>query len=67
VSKWINQMFAAKQVLRGGVVRRDVRTVEERASLAELIDEIENRNFHAVRIGEQVVVICNTGEVRLIC
>lgn len=63
---WINQMFRAKSVRRGGVIRRSRSSVLKYASLELLEREVLRRGFHLVEVGDQFVVICNTGDLRLV-
>lgn len=63
---WIRQIFAAKAVHRGGVVRRSVATVEREVGRERFMEEVEQRGFHLIECGEQFVVICNSGQIRLL-
>lgn len=65
--KWIRQIFRAQAVRNGGIVRRKVASVEKYASLADLESEVRRRDFHMIRTGDQIVIICNTGHAQLIC
>lgn len=66
-STWIDQIFAAGEVAKGNIVRRKVASVERYASIAELEAEVRRRGFHMIRTGEQVIVICNAGQVTMVC
>ena len=66
MSAWLNAIFNAGQVNKGNIVRRRKRDVNRYASMADLEAEGRRRGFHLVEIGDQVVVICNRGNVRLI-
>ena len=64
---WINQIFKAQSVRNGGVVRRSRADVKRYASFRALKEEVLNRGFHLIRTGDQYVVLCHKGELRVIC
>ena len=47
---WLDQIFHAKSVGRGGVVRRKLCDVER---------EVGRRGFHMLQSGEQVIILCS--------
>ena len=65
--EFINNMFRAKIVKNGGIVRRKVADVQKFASFQYLLKEVSERGFHLIEIGDQYVVICNSGNYRLHC
>ena len=62
---WLDQMFSAKAVQSGGVIRRSVATVEREIGRELLLEEVERRGFHLIECGGQMVVICNGGRIRI--
>lgn len=64
---WVRALFSAKAVARGGIVRRSVSSVEREIGRAVFEAEVRRRNFHLLEIGDQYIVICNTGHMRLVC
>lgn len=66
-SAWINQIFQAGQASQGNIVRRAKADVVMYASMAELIAEVKALGFHMIEVGDQVIVICNSGTFKLIC
>lgn len=64
---WLDEMFAAKAVARGGVVRRSIRDIEREVGRAPFIGEVRRRGFHLVECGGQFIVICNQGQIRILC
>jgi hypothetical protein len=64
---WMDSVFSAKAVEKGGVVRRSVRDVEQQVGRADFVAEVRRRGFHMVECGGQFVVICNTGHMQVIC
>ena len=64
---WLEEMFAAKAVTRGGVVRRAVRDVEREVGRNQFVAEVRRRGFHLVECGGQFIVICNSGQIKILC
>ncbi|MEL7166807.1 MAG: N-(5'-phosphoribosyl)anthranilate isomerase [Pseudomonadota bacterium] len=62
--RWIDHMFSAKAVERGGVIRRAVPWVEHEIGRTRFIAEVERRGFHLLECGHQFVVICSRGPIR---
>lgn len=62
---WLDQLFSAKAVARGGLVRRSIVSVEEEVGRAVLLAEVRRRGFHLVETGGQFVVFCNQGRLRV--
>lgn len=65
--QWLEQIFSARAVNGGGVVRRNVRDVELRIGRVTLELEVRRRGFHLVECGSQFVIFCDRGNIRLIC
>jgi hypothetical protein len=63
---FIDQLFAAKSVNRAGVVRRAIRDVEREVGRDAFIAEVRRRGFHLVECGGQFIVICNSGQLRIL-
>lgn len=66
MSAWIDQIFDAQQVNSGNVVRRKIDDVNKYASMTELVDEVRARGYHLVECGEQVLIVCNPGHIRIV-
>lgn len=66
-SVWIGQIFSAKAVKNGGVVRRSRSDVKKFASFHLLKAEVQKRGFHLIRTGDQYVVLCHKGNIRIFC
>jgi hypothetical protein len=64
---WISEIFAAKAVAKGGVIRRDIRWIDREIGRDRFLAEVRARGFHLVETGGQWVVICNRGFFRVIC
>lgn len=64
---WLEDLFSAKAVCRGGVVRRAVRDVEREVGRHRFVAEVRRRGFHLVECGGQFLVICNSGRIEILC
>ncbi|WP_159042098.1 hypothetical protein VM636_15155 [Streptomyces sp. SCSIO 75703] len=64
---WVDQIFRAAQASQGGVVRRSIYDVERFGALEEIIKIARERHFHVLETGDQVVILCNEGELRIHC
>lgn len=62
---WIAEIFSAKAAQNGGVIRRSRRWVEAEVGLGAFEATVRARGFHLIEAGEQLVVICHSGPVRL--
>lgn len=65
MNAWLEQIFGAKIAQRGGLVRRKKADVHRYASLSQLLREVERRGWHLIETGDQYVIVCNKGTVRL--
>ena len=64
---WLDDVFAAKAVTNGGIVRRAVRDGDREIGKATFVREVRRRGFHLIECGGQFIVICNTGQMQIIC
>ena len=64
---WLDTLFAAKAVGKAGIVRRAVRDVERETGRAAFVAEVRRRGFHLLECGGQFIVICNPGQLQIIC
>ncbi len=62
--KWLSQIFASGEALRGGVVKRQVRDVERLVGRKAFVAELHRRGFRAVENGRHFVIFCNDGPIR---
>jgi hypothetical protein len=67
MNAWLTQVFSAGQVAKGNIVRRKKSTVEKQSSMKDLIRAVKKKKFHLIETGDQVIVVCNTGTVKLVC
>jgi hypothetical protein len=63
---WIDQIFAAKAVARGGVIRRNISWVDAEVGRDRFVSEVRKRGYHLVQTGQQFVVICHTGPIHIL-
>lgn len=66
MGSWIDQMFDAEASKTDGVVRRQVDSVTKFGSEEELVEEVKQRGFHLIQAGDQYVILCTTGDFRVI-
>lgn len=52
---------------KGGIVRRSKADVLKNGGYQALRAAVKARRFHLIRTGGQYVVICNTGEIKVLC
>jgi hypothetical protein len=64
---WLDDLFSAKTVSKGGIDRRAVRDVEREVGRAALMAEVRRRGFHLIECGGQFIVICNPGQMQVLC
>jgi hypothetical protein len=60
------RVFDAKIVDRGGIVRRSAASVDREIGRAAFVQQVMVRGFHLVERGDQFVVICNRGLIKII-
>ncbi|AWB48819.1 N-(5'-phosphoribosyl)anthranilate isomerase [Gemmobacter aquarius] len=65
--RWTEQVFGAKIVAKGGVIRRAIRDVDREIGRMAFELEVRRRGYHLIESDTQYIVICNTGHIRLIC
>ena len=64
---WIRQVFSAKAVSAGGVVRRSRAWVDREIGFERFLAEVRARGFHLLQCGPQLIVICHHGRLTMIC
>ena len=64
---WCTAVFGAKSAARGGIIRRAVRDVEHEIGRGPFLEEVRRRGFHCVECGNQFIVICNDGQMKVHC
>ena len=67
MSAWIEQRFDTWAADKGDVIRRNIVDVERFASRRELYAAVKDRDWHLVETGNQFIVICNSGEIKIHC
>ena len=63
---WIDQIFSAKAVTKGGVIRRSMVWVHREIGYDRFVQEVKRRHFHLIQTADQYVVICHGGPIRLL-
>ncbi len=64
---WMARIFAARAAQAGGVVRRKIKDVHREVGREAFVAEVQKRGFHLIVCGDQYVVICHDGNLRVIC
>lgn len=64
---WVDDIFSAAAASNGGVVRRSIASVEQYASVDEVVNGALARGFHVIATGDQLVVLCHTGGMTVLC
>ncbi len=63
---WISQIFSSQAARNGGIVRRKIASVIEYASVDLLHAEVIRRGFHMVESGDQFVIFCHRGDLKIV-
>jgi hypothetical protein len=66
-NKWICKMFSAKSVGKHNVVRRKVSSVAKHAGMNKLEEVVRQQRWHMILTGDQCVVMCNHGNLTVVC
>jgi hypothetical protein len=64
--RWIVQLFSARAVAEGGIVRRKVADVERLVGRARFLHEVNRRGFRVIENSGHFVVFCNSDPVRIV-
>ncbi len=63
---WIDQVFAAKSVKRGSVIRRSIKWVHREIGDVRFQSEVKKRGFHLLRTADQYIVVCHHGPIHML-
>ena len=64
--RWIIQLFSARAVAEGGIVRRSLTDVERLVGRERFLHEVRRRGFRAVENAGQVIIFCNRDDVHIL-
>ncbi len=64
---WMNRIFSARAAQTGGVVRRKMRDIHREVGYQTFVAEVQRRGFHLIVCGDQYLIICHDGHLRVIC
>jgi hypothetical protein len=67
MAKYIDELFQAEEVKKNGIVRRNKANFDRFSSLFELAARVRKEQFHLIETGDQYIVICNTGALKIHC
>ncbi len=60
---YLADMFGAKSVARGRVIRRKARDIDRYVGRSAFVEELERRGYRAVENAGQIVIFCNLDPV----
>ena len=63
---WVSQLFSSQSARKGSVVRRSRRWVEREVGREEFEREVRRRGFHLIETGDQMIVVCHAGAIRIV-
>jgi hypothetical protein len=63
---WIDQVFSAKAVRRGAVVRRQIGWVAREIGEDRFHREVRRRGYRLIRTADQYIVICHDGPIEIL-
>jgi phage baseplate assembly protein gpV len=64
---WMDTWFSSQTARNGGIVRRARRDVDRFANMDWVIEEARQRRWHVIETGDQVVLLCHEGDLRMHC
>ncbi|THD82869.1 hypothetical protein E7811_11980 [Aliigemmobacter aestuarii] len=64
---WAAALFDSRAARKGGILRRAVRDVDREIGRAAFLDEVRKRGFHCLECAGQFIIICNAGQIRIVC
>lgn len=68
MNAWVQQWFdETQQANRGGVIRRNIDDVAKYTSVDEGLTRLDYRRWHVIETGDELVVLCHEGDVRIYC
>jgi len=63
---WLDKVFRCRAAETGGVIRRQVRDVENEVGVAALVAEVRRRNFRLIRTRVHFVIVCDSGPIDIL-
>ena len=63
----LTAVFDAKVCRKGGILRRVVAEEPREVARNALVSDVRRRGWHQIQIGNQDVVFCHTGDLRILC
>ena len=61
---WLKDLFTAKAVQEGAVIRRKARDIERFVGMDRFMAEIRRRGYQVAENSGQIVIFCNRAPVR---
>ena len=63
---WVAQLFSSQSAQKGAVVRRSRRWVEREVGRDAFERELRRRGYHLIETGDQMIVVCHAGPIRIV-
>lgn len=63
---WLDQMFTAKSVQKGGVIRRSRAWIDREVGRDMFLRDVRRRGFHLIRTADQFIVVCHNGPIEIL-
>lgn len=57
--RWLDGVFAAREVRKGGILKRQIRDIERLCGRDMFLGEARRRGFQVLRNGRHFIVFCN--------
>jgi hypothetical protein len=64
--RWLAQIFSARAVAEGGIVRRKSRDIERIVGRDLFLAELDRRGFRAVENSGQTIIFCNRAPLQIV-
>lgn len=61
---WISDIFRAKAVRDGRVIRRSLSDIDRYVGRQAFLTELDRRAFQAIETSRQLIILCNRAPVR---
>jgi len=64
---WIKKMFETKIAKNKGIVRRKKSHIDKCNAFDDLLQSVKSKRFHLIETGDQYIIICNAGRIKVRC
>lgn len=63
----LEEMFSAQSAGKEGIIRRNKKHIERLIGFDALLQRVKREQFHLIETGEQYIIICNPGVLKIHC